>query len=46
MDKTKLVQFLDEYLELEQFEDSSKNGLQVDNSKKEIQNCNKIIKKA
>ncbi len=37
MDKTKLVQFLDEYLELEQFEDSSKNGLQVDNSKNEIQ---------
>jgi putative NIF3 family GTP cyclohydrolase 1 type 2 len=37
MNKTKLVQFLDEYLELEQFEDSSKNGLQVDNSKNEIQ---------
>ena len=36
MEKTKLIQFLDEYLQINQYEDSSKNGLQVDNSKKEI----------
>jgi putative NIF3 family GTP cyclohydrolase 1 type 2 len=36
MKKNELVKFLDEYLKIDQYEDSSKNGLQVDNDKKDI----------
>lgn len=36
MDKQWLITYLDEYLDINNFEDSSKNGLQVDSSKKEI----------
>ena len=36
MKKNELVKFLDEYLKIDQYEDSSKNGLQVDNEKKDI----------
>jgi putative NIF3 family GTP cyclohydrolase 1 type 2 len=36
MKKLDLINFLDEYLKIDQYEDSSKNGLQVDNEKKEI----------
>ena len=36
MKKLDLIKFLNEYLKIDQYEDSSKNGLQVDNNKKEI----------
>ncbi len=36
MKKNELVNFLDEYLKIDQYEDSSKNGIQVDNEKNEI----------
>lgn len=36
MNKQELIQYLGEYLKISEFKDSSKNGLQVDNSKEEI----------
>lgn len=36
MKKEKLLSYLDQYLKINKFNDSSKNGLQVDNTKKEI----------
>nr|MDD3720622.1 Nif3-like dinuclear metal center hexameric protein [Candidatus Gracilibacteria bacterium] len=36
MQKQKLINYLNEYLKISDFKDSSKNGLQVDNSKTEI----------
>lgn len=36
MKKEELIKYLNDYLKISDFEDSSKNGLQVDNSKKEI----------
>lgn len=36
MDKQELIQYLDNYLSIWEFKDSSKNWLQVENSKKEI----------
>lgn len=36
MKKQDLITYLNEYLKINNFKDSSKNGLQVDNSKKEI----------
>lgn len=36
MDKLELIQYLDWYLQISEWEDTSKNWLQVDNSKKEI----------
>lgn len=36
MKKVELINYLDDYLKISDFEDSSKNGLQVDNSKDEI----------
>lgn len=36
MKKQELINYLDEYLNIKLFDDKSKNGLQVDNTKKEI----------
>ncbi len=36
MNKQELINYLNEYLRISDFQDSSKNGLQIDNSKKEI----------
>ncbi len=36
MNKKELISYLDEYLKINNFEDKSKNGLQVDNQKEEI----------
>lgn len=36
MNKQELVNYLNEYLEIFEYKDSSKNGLQVDNSKQEV----------
>jgi putative NIF3 family GTP cyclohydrolase 1 type 2 len=36
MNKQELINYLDDYLNITDFKDSSKNGLQVDNSKEEI----------
>ncbi|MCP4523228.1 MAG: Nif3-like dinuclear metal center hexameric protein [Candidatus Gracilibacteria bacterium] len=36
MNKQELIQYLDEYLQISNFKESSKNGLQVDNKKTEI----------
>ena len=36
MKKQDLIKYLDEYLKIKLFTDKSKNGLQVDSSKKEI----------
>ena len=36
MKKQELIDYLDEYLQISEFQDSSKNGLQVDNSKDEV----------
>ena len=36
MKKIELIKYLDEYLKISDFEDSSKNGLQIDSSKEEI----------
>jgi putative NIF3 family GTP cyclohydrolase 1 type 2 len=36
MKKQDLINYLDQYLKINDFQDKSKNGLQVDNSKKEI----------
>jgi putative NIF3 family GTP cyclohydrolase 1 type 2 len=36
MNKKKLIKYLDEYLNLSEFKDDSKNGLQIDSSKDEI----------
>ena len=36
MNKKELIKYLDEYLKISEFEDSSKNGLQIDSSKDEI----------
>lgn len=36
MNKKKLIKYLDEYLKINDYTDSSRNGLQIDNSKDEI----------
>jgi putative NIF3 family GTP cyclohydrolase 1 type 2 len=36
MNKQELINYLDNYLNIRDFKDSAKNGLQVDNSKEEI----------
>ena len=36
MNKKELISYLDEYLRTNNFDDKSKNGLQVDNQKEEI----------
>ena len=36
MNKIELIKYLDEYLKISEFEDSSENGLQIDSSKDEI----------
>jgi len=36
MKKVELINFLNEYLKIDEYEDSSKNGLQVDSQKTEI----------
>jgi len=36
MNKKELIAYLNEYLQISEFKDSSKNGLQIDNSKEEI----------
>jgi putative NIF3 family GTP cyclohydrolase 1 type 2 len=36
MNKKELIAYLDDYLQISEFKDSSKNGLQIDNSKEEI----------
>jgi putative NIF3 family GTP cyclohydrolase 1 type 2 len=36
MNKQELIKYLDDYLKIKDFKDTSKNGLQVDNSKSEI----------
>jgi putative NIF3 family GTP cyclohydrolase 1 type 2 len=36
MKKKDLVDYLDSYLKIDEIKDSSKNGLQVDNSKNEV----------
>jgi putative NIF3 family GTP cyclohydrolase 1 type 2 len=36
MNKKELIAYLDEYLQISEFKDDSKNGLQIDNSKDEI----------
>jgi putative NIF3 family GTP cyclohydrolase 1 type 2 len=36
MNKQELINYLNNYLQIDEFNDSSKNGLQVDNNKQEI----------
>jgi putative NIF3 family GTP cyclohydrolase 1 type 2 len=36
MKKLDLIKFLNEYLKIDQYQDTSKNGLQVDNDKEEV----------
>jgi putative NIF3 family GTP cyclohydrolase 1 type 2 len=36
MNKKELITYLEEYLKIKDFSDTSKNGLQVDNEKEEI----------
>ncbi len=36
MKKIEFIQYLEEYLKIKDFDDNSKNGLQVDNEKEEI----------
>jgi len=36
MNKKELISYLDEYLKISDFKDTSKNGLQVDNEKSDI----------
>jgi len=36
MNKIELIKFLNEYLKVDEYEDNSKNGLQVDSQKNEI----------